>query len=192
MKKAKEFNFSADKEVSREEMRAMNASDSGSGSGGGVGVTPPEPDPIPGGSGSGSGGSSGSWYEEIWEEIKDFFTPAAEAERNRQKKACEGQALGSACSWNGSGGITTSGTCNWDSITEGYYCTTLSTGGPQSGTGGFSSRQAACLNKSSGASCSFVGSGGTTMYGTCRIDNSHWFTAMPLTCYQPGGGDFKK
>lgn len=177
MKKAKEFKFSPDKEVTREEMRAMTTSGSGgtpspgTGSGSGSGGTnpPPTPDPNPGGSGSGSG----LWPFDPMDKGKD--------ERERQKKACEGKKQGSGCSWAGSGGIPESGTCNWEDTTQAYYCSNVAIDGYQSGTGGFSERQAACLNKGEGDECTFRGDAGVTLKGKCTKDI--WsLEAKPFRC----------
>lgn len=169
MKKAKEFNFSADKEVSREEMRAMTASVSGigseattlsgSGSGSGSGGTnpPPTPDPIPGGSGSGSGSD---WH---WPWEDDGID-----ERGRQQKACEGKGFMSGCTWVGSGGITQSGTCYKEYYSKEFVC--ASNGGlqvdPASGTGGYSAKRAACLGLEPREKCSYLEKG-LTYRGQC-------------------------
>lgn len=108
-----------------------------------------------------------------------------EDERELQAKACEGKKQNDPCSWNTNGSNHT-GVCNYSHGDDTYYCSNVPTTGVGSGTGGFSAKQAACLNKMPDDYCEYLDENNVLQSGRCRRD--HWsLSSQPLFCSQSIG-----
>ena len=108
-----------------------------------------------------------------------------EDERELQAKACEGKKQKDPCSWNANGSNHT-GVCNYSHGDKTYYCSNVPTTGVGSGTGGFSAKQAACLNKMPDDYCEYLDENNVLQSGRCRRD--HWsLSSQPLFCSQSIG-----
>ena len=107
-----------------------------------------------------------------------------EDERELQAKACEGKNKFDSCRWT-AGNASHIGVCNESRGDNKLYCTNIPASGIGSGTGGFSPKQAACLNKAVGNPCRYI-EDGVTYSGYC-IRDIFELTAQPLHCSNASG-----
>lgn len=110
-----------------------------------------------------------NWWDNFWN-----------SDLEPQRSGCNGKDAGDSCSWMDKGS-TFRGVCGYDYTTHYLLCAEPAYSGWSSATGALSARQAACLNRSPGERCWFVGDMRNES-GFCRIDSFSWYKKL-LACY---------